>query len=84
MSLLGRRSRPYMLQRVTPMIFLEQLRGLDVFNGLPGVVAFRVPLPLDQVLELSPPAMTAMVPVVEFAALLCIRVRRGNTLLQSS
>ena len=61
MSLLGRRSCPYMLQRVAPMIFPEQLRGLDVFDGLPGVVAFGVPLPLDQVLELSPPAVTAMV-----------------------
>ena len=61
MGLLGRRSRLYMLQRVTPMIFPEQLRGLDVFNGLPGVVALGVPLPLDQVLELSPPAVTAMV-----------------------
>jgi hypothetical protein len=50
-----------MLQWVTPVIFPEQLRGLDVFNGLPGVVAFGVPLPLDQVLEFSPPAMTAMV-----------------------
>ena len=61
MSLLGRRHRPYMLQRVTLMIFLEQLRGLDVFDGFPGVVAFGVPFPLDQVLELSPPAVTAMV-----------------------
>ena len=61
MSSLGRRSRPYMLQRVTLMIFPEQLRGLDVFDGLPGVVAFGVPLPLDQVLELPPPAVTAMV-----------------------
>ena len=61
MSLLGGRSRPYMLQRVTLMIFPEQLRGLDVFDGFPGVVAFGVPLPLDQVLELSPPAMMAMV-----------------------
>ena len=61
MGPLERRSRLYMLQRVTPMIFPEQLRGLDVFNGLPGVVALGVPLPLDQVLELSPPAVTAMV-----------------------
>ena len=43
------------------MILPEQLGGLDVFDGFPGVVAFRVPLPLDQVLELSPPAVTAMV-----------------------
>ena len=61
MGPLGRRSRPYMLQRVTPMIFPEQLWGLDVFDGLPGVVTFGVPLPLDQVLELPPPAVTAMV-----------------------
>jgi hypothetical protein len=32
-----------------------------VFDGLPGVVAFGIPLPLNQVLELPPPAMTAMV-----------------------
>ena len=43
------------------MILPEQLWGLDVFDGLPGVVALGVPLPLDQVLELSPPAVTAMV-----------------------
>ena len=61
MSLLGRRHRPYMLQRVTLMIFLEQLRGLDVLDGFPGVVAFGVPFPLNQVLEPSPSAMTAMV-----------------------
>jgi hypothetical protein len=61
MSVLGGRSRLYMLQWVTLMIFPEQLRGLDVFDGLPGVVAFGVSLPLDQVLELPPPAVAAMV-----------------------
>ena len=50
-----------MLQRVTLMIFLEQPRGLDVFDGLPGVVAFGVSFPLDQILEPPPPAVTAMV-----------------------
>ena len=50
-----------MFQRVTLMIFSEQSWGLDVINGLPGVVAFGVSFPLDQILELSPPAMTAMV-----------------------
>ena len=61
MSLLGRRHRPYMLQRVTLMIFLEQLRGLDVLDGFPGVVAFGVPFPLDQILEPPSPTVTAMV-----------------------
>ena len=32
-----------------------------MFNGLPSVVAFGVSLPLDQVLELPSPAVTAMV-----------------------
>jgi hypothetical protein len=50
-----------MLQRVTLMISPEQSWGLDMFDGLPGVVAFGVPFPLDQILELSPPAVTAMV-----------------------
>jgi hypothetical protein len=50
-----------MLQRVTPMVFPKYSWGLDMFNGLPGVVAFGVPLPLDQILELSPPAVMAMV-----------------------
>jgi len=38
---------PYMLEGVTLVIFLENLRGLDVLDGLPGVIAFRIPLPLD-------------------------------------
>ena len=41
---------PYMLKRVALMVLLEDLGGLDVFDRLPGVVAFGVPLPLDQVL----------------------------------
>jgi hypothetical protein len=61
MSSLGGQGRPYMLQRATPVIFPKYSWGLDVLNGLPGVVAFGVPFPLDQVLELSPPAVTSMV-----------------------
>jgi hypothetical protein len=69
-----------MLQRVTLMILLEQLWGLDVFDGLPGVVAFGIPLPLNQVLELPPPAMTAMVSNRLDLVLLSIidKVRRGS------
>ena len=32
-----------------------------MLDGFPGVVAFGVPFPLNQVLELSSPAVTAMV-----------------------
>jgi hypothetical protein len=69
-----------MLQRVTLVIFPEQLRGLDVFDGLPGVIALGVSLPLDQILELPPPAMTAMVSNrLDFVLLSIIdKVRRGS------
>jgi len=50
-----------MLQRVTPMVLPEYPWGLYVFNGFPGVIAFGIPLPLDQVLELPSPAVMAMV-----------------------
>jgi len=36
------------------MIFLYQLWGADVICWFPGIVAFWVPLPLDQVLKLAP------------------------------
>jgi hypothetical protein len=62
MGLLGEKDRPYMLQRVTLMVLSEYPWSLYVFNGFPGVIAFGVPFPLDQILELSPPAVTAMVP----------------------
>ena len=79
MGPLEREGRPYKLQGVTLMIFLEHLWGLDVLDGLPGVVAFGVPLPLDQVLEFPSPAVTAMVSnCLDFVLLLIIdKVRWG-------
>jgi hypothetical protein len=50
-----------MFQRVPPMIVSEYLWGLDVINGFPGVIAFGISLPFDQILELPPPAVTAVV-----------------------
>ena len=41
---------PYMLEGVMLMILLEDLGSLNMFDGLPGVVALGVPLPFDQVL----------------------------------
>jgi hypothetical protein len=69
-----------MLQRMTLMIFLEYSWGLDVFNGLPGVVAFGVSFPLDQILELPSPAVMAMVSKrLDFVLLLIIdKVRWGS------
>jgi hypothetical protein len=42
------------------MIFLYQLGGLQVDHGFPGVIAFGVALPFDQVLQLSFPSMTSV------------------------
>ena len=36
------------------MIFLYQLWGAYIVRGFPGVIALRVPFPLDQVLEFAP------------------------------
>ena len=60
MSLLKEPSS-YMLKGVTLVIFLENLRSLDVLDGLPGVIAFGVPLPFDQILQFPSPAVTSMV-----------------------
>ena len=46
MGLLENRS-PYMLKGATLVILLEDLGGLDMFDGFPGVIALRIPLPLD-------------------------------------
>jgi hypothetical protein len=35
---------------------------LQVGHGFPGVIAFRVALPLDQILQLSPSSMTLVAP----------------------
>jgi hypothetical protein len=61
MSSLGRRDRSYMFQRAPSMVLSKYSRGLDMFDGLPGVVAFGIPFPLDQILELPSPAVTTMV-----------------------
>ena len=44
---LSKKCLPYICEGVLLVVLFEDLWGLDVFDGLPGVVAFRVPLPLD-------------------------------------
>ena len=34
------------------MVFLQELGGLQVSCGFPGIVALRIPSPLDQILQL--------------------------------
>ena len=38
---------PYICEGVLLVVAFEDLWGLNVFDRFPGVVAFRVPLPLD-------------------------------------
>ena len=38
---------PYICKGVSLVVALEDLWSLNMLDGLPGVVAFRVPLPLD-------------------------------------
>ena len=39
----------------------NQIWGEHLVKGFPGVIRFQITLPLDQVLELTPPTMEAMV-----------------------
>jgi hypothetical protein len=41
-----------MLKGVGSVIGFNQVRRMDLFNGLPGVVAFGIFFPFDEVLEL--------------------------------
>ncbi len=50
-----------MLQRVTLVIPFEQVRCVNILDGLPGVVAFGVSFPFHEVLEGSRPSMTSVV-----------------------
>ena len=38
---------PYICEGMSLVVAFEDLWGLNMFGGLPGVVAFWVPLPLD-------------------------------------
>jgi hypothetical protein len=42
------------------MISFEDIRGMDLQRRFPGVVAFWVPFPLDEILESSGSSMTSV------------------------
>jgi hypothetical protein len=50
----------YILERVELVIVLDHLGTLKVADWLPRVVAFRVSLPLDEVLQLFSPPLTSV------------------------
>jgi hypothetical protein len=52
----------YPFQCVSPVIEFDENRGMDLIGVLPGVVAFRVALPFDQILQglaASPSSMSS-------------------------
>ena len=55
------RPSPFILEGVTPMILLDQLRGEYISLMFPGIVSRGIPFPLDEVLEVSPPSEIAMI-----------------------
>jgi hypothetical protein len=42
------------------VICFDQFGGVDLICRFPGVVAFGVPLPFEEILELSSPSVTSM------------------------
>ena len=61
------------------MMLFNQLWGEHLIREFPGVVRFWVPLPLDQVLELAPSAVEAMVSNgLDFILLISIHYHRGR------
>jgi hypothetical protein len=42
------------------MIGLEEIRGMNLCDWFPGVVAFWVPFPLDEVLQSSRPSVASV------------------------
>jgi hypothetical protein len=58
---------PYILERSALMVSLYQLGTLKVLDRLPRIVAFRVPFPLDEVLQsLFPPLTSVAVDGLDF------------------
>ena len=51
---LSSRPLPFILEGVTLMVFLNQLRSEHVSLVFPGVVSGGIPFPFDEVLEVSP------------------------------
>ena len=60
-------------------MLLDQFWGEHLVEGFPGVVRFRVILPFDQVLEVAPLAMEAMVSNgLNFILLFSVHYLRGR------
>jgi len=50
----------YALERVSFVIEFDEVRGVGLIGVFPGIVAFGISFPLDEVLELSRPPMMSV------------------------
>jgi len=50
----------YPLERVAFVIKFDEVGGMHLIGVFPSIVAFRVSLPFDEVLEFSRPSMTSV------------------------
>ena len=67
------------MKGVFHMMLFDQLWGEHLIEEFPGVVRFWVALPFDQVLELAPSAMEAMVSNgLDFIFLFSVHYLRGR------
>ena len=55
------RPLPFIPEGVTLMVFLNQLRSEHISLVFPGVVSGGIPLPFDEVLEVSPFSKVTMI-----------------------
>ena len=77
---LSSRSSPFILEGVTFMVFLNQLRSKHVPSEFPGVVSGGISLPFDKVLEVSPlPKVTMIDDGLDFIFLFSINDVWGRT-----
>ena len=77
---LSSRCSPFILEGVTLMVFLDQLRSKHVSSVFPGVVSGGISLPFDEVLEVSPfPKVTMIDDGLDLIFLFSINDVRGRT-----
>ena len=62
---------PFIFEGIAPVVLLEEIRGMNILDWFPGVVAFRIPFPLHEVLERSSPPVTSVVDQVFHLVFFC-------------
>jgi len=56
----GKQSSFYPLEGIVLVIEFDEVRCMDLNSVFPSIVAFRIPLPFDEVLEGSRPSMMSV------------------------